>query len=302
MRQDIGGRKCYQYSSRDVKQGSSVCFLDMLFLKLRFLSKAFNSPSLLFILVFIVDHIKRKIRRRPSWGRGIIRRRKSYKKETEAEEEEEHDEAEGEAVGPSDSCMTQDEESSCDTMGPQPNGHHPHGPSTEEESSNEPLEEDASAKETESKTTPKSTETHFIDGQNGADRQTGADGQTGVDGDNQPLIEISEFSDSEAQPKLIEGLLMSQVECVNGNESMDSLDSQSLPSSTEAGNRATLDNGPTKPEEDEHKDKHDCKSTQEQPPHEGSPTPEDVEEDHCKEGIMLDLNCSLQLLCLLPLF
>lgn len=230
------------------------------------------------------NHIKRKIRRRPSWGRGIIRRRKSYKKETEAEEEEEHDEAEGEAVGPSDSCMTQDEESSCDTMGPQPNGHHPHVPSTEEESSNEPLEEDASAKETESKTTPKSTETHFIDGQNGADGQTGTDGQTGVDGDNQPLIEISEFSDSEAQPKLIEGLLMSQVECVNGNESMDSLDSQSLPSSTEAGNRATLDNGPTKPEEDEHKDKHDCKSTQEQPPHEGSPTPEDVEEDHCKEG------------------
>uniref|UniRef100_A0A3Q4AMK7 ATPase family AAA domain-containing protein 2 n=1 Tax=Mola mola TaxID=94237 RepID=A0A3Q4AMK7_MOLML len=78
-------------------------------------------------------HIKRKIRRRPSWGRGIIRKKKSYKKGTEEEEEE--PEAEVEAAGPSDSCLTQDEESSCDTMGPQPNGH---VPSTEEESSNEP--------------------------------------------------------------------------------------------------------------------------------------------------------------------
>ncbi|KAF3849632.1 hypothetical protein F7725_019351 [Dissostichus mawsoni] len=84
------------------------------------------------------NHIKRKIRRRPSWGRGIIRKKKTYKKGMDEEEEEEEPEAEVEAVGPSDSCLTQDEESSCDTMGPQPNGHHPHVPSTEEESSNEP--------------------------------------------------------------------------------------------------------------------------------------------------------------------
>uniref|UniRef100_A0A673ZGX4 ATPase family AAA domain containing 2B n=1 Tax=Salmo trutta TaxID=8032 RepID=A0A673ZGX4_SALTR len=67
-----------------------------------------------------------KARRRPSWGRGIIRKKKNYKKGTEV---------------PSDSCLTQDEESSCDTMYPQPNGHHTHphtyGISTEEESSNE---------------------------------------------------------------------------------------------------------------------------------------------------------------------
>uniref|UniRef100_A0A3Q3VST2 Bromo domain-containing protein n=1 Tax=Mola mola TaxID=94237 RepID=A0A3Q3VST2_MOLML len=89
--------------------------------------------TIITFFVFIADHIKRKIRRRPSWGRGIIRKKKSYKKGTEEEEEE--PEAEVEAAGPSDSCLTQDEESSCDTMGPQPNGH---VPSTEEESSNEP--------------------------------------------------------------------------------------------------------------------------------------------------------------------
>uniref|UniRef100_A0A8C3G306 ATPase family AAA domain-containing protein 2 n=1 Tax=Cyclopterus lumpus TaxID=8103 RepID=A0A8C3G306_CYCLU len=88
-------------------------------------------------------HIKRKMRRRPSWGRGIIRKKRIYRKETEEEEgeeeEEEEEEGEAEVAGPSDSCLTQDEESSCDTTaGPQANGHHPHGPSTEEESSNEP--------------------------------------------------------------------------------------------------------------------------------------------------------------------
>ena len=55
------------------------------------------------------------------------------------EEDEDEPEAEVEAAGPSDSCLTQDEESSCDTSGPQPNGHHHHAPSTEEESSSEPL-------------------------------------------------------------------------------------------------------------------------------------------------------------------
>uniref|UniRef100_A0A8D3DTS5 ATPase family AAA domain-containing protein 2 n=1 Tax=Scophthalmus maximus TaxID=52904 RepID=A0A8D3DTS5_SCOMX len=79
----------------------------------------------------------RKVRRRPSWGRGIIRKKKNYKKGLE-EEEEDEPEAEVEAAGPSDSCLTLDEESSCDITGPQPNGHHPHALSTEEESSNEP--------------------------------------------------------------------------------------------------------------------------------------------------------------------
>uniref|UniRef100_A0A6Q2X2C5 ATPase family AAA domain-containing protein 2 n=1 Tax=Esox lucius TaxID=8010 RepID=A0A6Q2X2C5_ESOLU len=90
------------------------------------------------------DHIKRKVRRRPSWGRGIIRKKKSYKKGAEEEYEDEGAEPEPETAGPSDSCLTHDEESSCDTMGPRPNGHHAHplthpathGISTEEESSN----------------------------------------------------------------------------------------------------------------------------------------------------------------------
>uniref|UniRef100_A0A8C5A983 ATPase family AAA domain containing 2B n=1 Tax=Gadus morhua TaxID=8049 RepID=A0A8C5A983_GADMO len=81
-------------------------------------------------------HLKRKVRRRPFWGRGIIRKKKIYKKGIEEEEEE----PEGDTTGPCDSCLTLDEESSCDTMPPQPNGHHAPslGPSTEEESSNEP--------------------------------------------------------------------------------------------------------------------------------------------------------------------
>uniref|UniRef100_A0A8C9XDQ2 ATPase family AAA domain-containing protein 2 n=1 Tax=Sander lucioperca TaxID=283035 RepID=A0A8C9XDQ2_SANLU len=126
----------------------------------------------------------RKIRRRPSWGRGIIRKKKIYRKEMEEEEEEEEG-AEVEAAGPSDSCVTQDEESSsCDTMGPQPNGHHPHVPSTEEESSNEPpvaapaeppdtskaqeeptpKEEEPTAKEAEPENTEKYNALFWLDG------------------------------------------------------------------------------------------------------------------------------------------
>uniref|UniRef100_A0AAX7W0U2 ATPase family AAA domain-containing protein 2 n=1 Tax=Astatotilapia calliptera TaxID=8154 RepID=A0AAX7W0U2_ASTCA len=128
------------------------------------------------------DYVKRKVRRRPSWGRGIIRKKKNYKKGTEEEEEE--PEAEVEAAGPSDSCLTQDEESSCDITGPQPNGHHPHAPSTEEESSNEPpvaapdkppdaseareapmpKVEEPAAKEAEPEITGKHTEPHCLGG------------------------------------------------------------------------------------------------------------------------------------------
>uniref|UniRef100_A0A4W6E253 ATPase family AAA domain-containing protein 2 n=1 Tax=Lates calcarifer TaxID=8187 RepID=A0A4W6E253_LATCA len=177
------------------------------------------------------NHIKRKIRRRPSWGRGIIRKKKNYKKGTEEEEDE--PEAEVEAAGPSDSCLTQDEESSCDTTGPQPNGH-PHAPSTEEESSNEP-----------------------------------------------PVVAPAEPPDvsgarEEPTPKeeestAKEGLLLSQVDCVNGNESMDSLDSQSLKRSSEAEKRTpqSMAEGSNKPEQEEHKDKHESHPTQEHPPQDG---------------------------------
>uniref|UniRef100_A0A3B4WFP8 ATPase family AAA domain containing 2B n=1 Tax=Seriola lalandi dorsalis TaxID=1841481 RepID=A0A3B4WFP8_SERLL len=166
------------------------------------------------------NHIKRKIRRRPSWGRGIIRKKKNYKKGTEEEEDE--PEAEVEAAGPSDSCFTQDEESSCDITGPQPNGHHPHAPSTEEESSNEP-----------------------------------------------PVVAPAEPPDAtearEEPTKHTEGLLVSQVDCVNGNESMDSLDSQSLKTSSEAEKRTPLSTaeGSNEPEQEEHKDEHESHPTQE---------------------------------------
>uniref|UniRef100_A0A7N6FFH8 ATPase family AAA domain-containing protein 2 n=1 Tax=Anabas testudineus TaxID=64144 RepID=A0A7N6FFH8_ANATE len=183
---------------------------------------------------------RQKIRRRPSWGRGIIRKKKNYKKGTE-DEEEEH-EAEVEAAGPSDSCLTQDEESSCDTMGPQPNGHHPQAPSTEEESSNEPRvtvpaesscaserseeptpkeEEVPSAKEADTENREKQTDLQFLRGISHAEAH--GDSQT-KQTDFQPVIKMSKSSDAEVQPQ--HTLLVSQVDCVNGSESMDSLDSQ----------------------------------------------------------------------------
>uniref|UniRef100_A0A7N6B3C4 ATPase family AAA domain-containing protein 2 n=1 Tax=Anabas testudineus TaxID=64144 RepID=A0A7N6B3C4_ANATE len=169
---------------------------------------------------------KRKIRRRPSWGRGIIRKKKNYKKGTE-DEEEEH-EAEVEAAGPSDSCLTQDEESSCDTMGPQPNGHHPQAPSTEEESSNEPRvtvpaesscaserseeptpkeEEVPSAKEADTENREKQTDLQFLRGISHAEAH--GDSQT-KQTDFQPVIKMSKSSDAEVQPQ--HTLLVSQVD------------------------------------------------------------------------------------------
>ncbi|KAM9339136.1 ATPase family AAA domain-containing protein 2B [Symphorus nematophorus] len=251
------------------------------------------------------NHIKRKFRRRPSWGRGIIRKKKNYKKGTEEEEEEPEAEAEAEAAGPSDSCLTQDEESSCDTMGPQPNGHHPHVPSTEEESSNEPpvaapaeppeasdtqeeptpKEEEPTAKEAESENIEKHTEPHCL----GDSSQPKADGESqGKQADVQPSIETSESSDAEAQPKHTEGLLVSKVDCVNGNESMDSLDSQSLKRSIEAEKvtpqSSAEGSSNNNPGQEEHKDKNESKPTQEHPPQDGRTVTENVEEDQDKEG------------------
>ncbi|XP_049914619.1 ATPase family AAA domain-containing protein 2B isoform X2 [Epinephelus moara] len=260
------------------------------------------------------NHIKRKIRRRPSWGRGIIRKKKSYRKETEEEEEEPEAEAEAEAAGPSDSCLTQDEESSCDTMGPQPNGHHPHVPSTEEESSNEPpvaapaeppdaseareeptpKEEEPTAKEAEPENTEKHTELHCLDGT--SQPKAEGDGQA-KQADFQPLMEMSESSDAEVQPKHTEGLLVSQAECVNGNESMDSLDSQSLQRSSEAEKRTPLSTaeGSNEPVQEEHKDKNESNPTQEHPPQDGSAVTESVEEGQDTEGGSTDKTCKTSL-------
>ncbi|XP_045916512.1 ATPase family AAA domain-containing protein 2B isoform X1 [Micropterus dolomieu] len=243
------------------------------------------------------NHIKRKFRRRPSWGRGIIRKKKNYKKGTE-EEEEEEPEAEVEAAGPSDSCLTQDEESSCDTTGPQPNGHHPHVSSTEEESSNEPPVEapvqPSDASEALEEQTPKeeptakdaeseNTETHSELRCLGGSSQPKADGDRQANqADFHPLIEMSE-----AQPKHTESLLVSQMDCVNGNESMDSLDSQSLKISSEVEKRTpqSMAESSNKPEQEEHKDNNKSNPTQEHPPQDGrAAVTEDVEEDQDKEG------------------
>ncbi|XP_026197029.1 ATPase family AAA domain-containing protein 2B [Anabas testudineus] len=246
------------------------------------------------------NHIKRKIRRRPSWGRGIIRKKKNYKKGTE-DEEEEH-EAEVEAAGPSDSCLTQDEESSCDTMGPQPNGHHPQAPSTEEESSNEPRvtvpaesscaserseeptpkeEEVPSAKEADTENREKQTDLQFLRGISHAEAH--GDSQT-KQTDFQPVIKMSKSSDAEVQPQ--HTLLVSQVDCVNGSESMDSLDSQSFKRNNEAEKRTpqSAGEGSNKPEQEEHKNKHESHPTQEHPLQDGRATIESAEEEQDIEG------------------
>uniref|UniRef100_A0A8C9W5W2 ATPase family AAA domain-containing protein 2 n=1 Tax=Scleropages formosus TaxID=113540 RepID=A0A8C9W5W2_SCLFO len=143
----------------------------------------FFSLIMLFVKVFLLvflsscnqaDHVKRKARRKPSWGRGIIR-----KKKTEDVGEEYS------MAGPSDSCLTQDEDSSCDTMEtshgePQPNGH---VLSTEEESSNEP-----------------------------------------------PVVPAEPRHKQEAMST--SGRLQ---ECMNGDESLDSLDSEANKKSSEGG-------------------------------------------------------------------
>lgn len=188
-------------------------------------------------------------------------------------------------------------------MGPQPNGHHPHVPSTEEESSNEPpvaapaeppdaseareeptpKEEEPTAKEAEPENTEKHTELHCLDGT--SQPKAEGDGQA-KQADFQPLMDMSESSDAEVQPKHTEGLLVSQAECVNGNESMDSLDSQSLQRSSEAEKRTPLSTaeGSNEPVQEEHKDKNESNPTQEHPPQDGSAVTESVEEGQDTEG------------------
>uniref|UniRef100_A0A8C9V201 ATPase family AAA domain-containing protein 2 n=1 Tax=Scleropages formosus TaxID=113540 RepID=A0A8C9V201_SCLFO len=165
----------------------------------------FFSLIMLFVKVFLLvflsscnqaDHVKRKARRKPSWGRGIIRKKKSYLKKEGIEGDEEGAPSSGRLTaedvgeeysmaGPSDSCLTQDEDSSCDTMEtshgePQPNGH---VLSTEEESSNEP-----------------------------------------------PVVPAEPRHKQEAMST--SGRLQ---ECMNGDESLDSLDSEANKKSSEGG-------------------------------------------------------------------
>lgn len=215
-------------------------------------------------------HFKRKIRRRSSWGRGIIRKKKANKKgaegEVEAEgEEEEEPEAETEVTGPSDSCLTLDEEeeSSCDTVGPQTNGH---APSTEEESSNETpavsvattrseevpaaskeepgvAKEDGDAAEDDEKRSPSRAATG--DGPHAAEPE---------DRDNHSETSVPSPPPGHAEEGPVEA---SRATCVNGNESMDSVDSGSL--RTSHGEDAQQ----RPPEADEHKEKHSGEPSQE---------------------------------------
>uniref|UniRef100_A0A672HRD4 ATPase family AAA domain-containing protein 2 n=1 Tax=Salarias fasciatus TaxID=181472 RepID=A0A672HRD4_SALFA len=174
-------------------------------------------------------HVKKKIRRRPSWGRGIIRKKKKEHKKG-AEEEEEEPEVEVEMAGPSDSCLTQDEESSCDTTGPQPNGHLPHLPSTEEESSNEPPvaipAKPPEASEATEEPAPKEEEPTAEEAEPGDKTEGGEplcpDSNSHTSGDIDPQVkqadaqpskEMSESSDTEVRPEHTEGLLVSQVDC-----------------------------------------------------------------------------------------
>ncbi|KAM6953957.1 ATPase family AAA domain-containing protein 2B [Aplochiton taeniatus] len=194
------------------------------------------------------NHMKRKARRRPSWGRGIIRKKKSYKKGAGEEEEEEGEEEEGQeaAGGPSDSCLTQDEESSCDTPGPRANGHHPHAHvlSTEEESSNEPPLAPRSPAGAPKDPAPKEEEPQSGSQEepSGSGDQDGVEPQTKVEESQARDTVEAPAKETDEAPK--EGPVEAPPEetpaaCVNGDASMDSLDSESHPKSSEGEERTT---------------------------------------------------------------
>uniref|UniRef100_A0A8B9KTC8 ATPase family AAA domain-containing protein 2 n=1 Tax=Astyanax mexicanus TaxID=7994 RepID=A0A8B9KTC8_ASTMX len=139
--------------------------------------------------------VKRKTRRRPVWERGIIRKKKISKKE-EAEEDEEPEDEEGAddsaCADQGDTSLVQDESSS-DTMEPQadkpvpqPNGY---TLSTEEESSNEPT------------VTPDS-------------------------GDVVDKVKTSTSTEPPPEEEKEASVVSAPQECVNGDESMDSIDSE----------------------------------------------------------------------------
>ncbi|XP_072539266.1 ATPase family AAA domain-containing protein 2B isoform X2 [Salminus brasiliensis] len=145
------------------------------------------------------NSVKRKTRRRPVWERGIIRKKKSSKKE-EAEEDEEPEEPEEEegaedsaGAGQGDASLVQDE-SSCDTMESQTEKPLPqpngYTLSTEEESSNEPTVTSDPRDPEKAKTTA--------------------------------TVESPPEEEKEAP------VVSAHQECVNGDESMDSIDSEPM--------------------------------------------------------------------------
>ncbi|XP_052379899.1 ATPase family AAA domain-containing protein 2B isoform X1 [Oncorhynchus keta] len=236
------------------------------------------------------SHMKRKTRRRPSWGRGIIRKKKIYKKGMEEEEDE--------GVEPEPESLSQDEDSSCDTMDPQPNGHHTHphtqsismeeehsnaaprGRSTETETQGEsstgtgPKKEETPATDDKAKSTstdkelqsksessPSEREESYCKDEEpqaqdkliqsegegskhedlqSKDKGTRADGENPQDQPDDPQAKHKEAQSKAEQhlsaPKTATAPSVPREECVNGDESLDSLDSQALKSSeTEEG-------------------------------------------------------------------
>uniref|UniRef100_A0A671P2I4 ATPase family AAA domain-containing protein 2 n=1 Tax=Sinocyclocheilus anshuiensis TaxID=1608454 RepID=A0A671P2I4_9TELE len=144
----------------------------------------------------VLNNIKRKLRRRPIWGRGIIRKKKSYKKEEDDELEEEEGAENSAAAVQGDACLTQDE-SSCDAMelhpDKQPLQANGHVLSTEEENSSEP--------------------TATRDPQ----------------GEKEPIKADLEEASSSKEAETVPA----PQQCVNGNESMDSVYSEALDKETE---------------------------------------------------------------------
>ncbi|XP_036831938.1 ATPase family AAA domain-containing protein 2B isoform X1 [Oncorhynchus mykiss] len=226
------------------------------------------------------NHMKRKMRRRPSWGRGIIKKKKIYKKGMEEEEDE--------GAEPEPESLSQDEDSSCDTIDPQPNGHHTQSISMEEEHSNAAPRGRSTETETQGEsstgTGPKKEETPAIDDKakdlqsksesspsereeshckgeepqaqykliqsedegskhkdlQSKDKGTRADGEKPQDQPDDPQAKHKEAQSKAEQhlsaPKTATAPPVPREECVNGDESLDSLDSQALKSSeTEEG-------------------------------------------------------------------
>uniref|UniRef100_A0A9J8AU24 ATPase family AAA domain containing 2B n=1 Tax=Cyprinus carpio carpio TaxID=630221 RepID=A0A9J8AU24_CYPCA len=189
--------------------------------------------------------IKRKLRRRPIWGRGIIRKKKSYKKEEAEEDDEPEEEEEGAddsaAMVQGDTCLTQDE-SSCDAMelhpDKQPLQANGHILSTEEENSSEPT--------------------------------ANQDPQ----GEKEPIKAPSEEASSSKEATTVPA----PQECVNGNESMDSVYSEALDKETEVGsiNKDAL--------EAEHKEPSECNAEENVTSAEGTASDGDHETEGSSNG------------------
>lgn len=156
------------------------------------------------------------------------------------------------AGGPSDSCLTQDEESSSDTPGPQPNGHHAHGPSMEEESSNEPpvaprSPKDPAPKEEEPPSASKDETRHedVVEPQPKAEEPQARDTEEAPEtATEEAPREVEAEAPMEAPMDApmeapMEVLVLGGAACVNGDASMDSLDSESHVQSSKAEERTT---------------------------------------------------------------